>query len=65
MPSDVDDHCDLLQWYEQFSGIEEVIAVSAKFGHGIDELKDWIVSKLPVGPPYYPKVNPVFFMFYF
>lgn len=46
-----------LQWYEQFSGLNEVLAVSAKFGHGVADLKQWLLSKLPLGPPYYPKEN--------
>lgn len=45
-----------LQWYEKFTDVDEVIPVSAKFGHGVDDVKDWILSKLPTGPPYYPKV---------
>ncbi|KAH7298081.1 hypothetical protein KP509_25G026200 [Ceratopteris richardii] len=44
-----------LQWYGKFSGFDQVLAVSARYGHGIDELKSWLVSKLPLGPPYYPK----------
>lgn len=30
--------------------------MSAKYGHGVEDIKDWILSKLPVGPAYYPKV---------
>ncbi|KAI5065406.1 hypothetical protein GOP47_0020101 [Adiantum capillus-veneris] len=44
-----------IQWYEEFSGLKEVLAVSAKYGHGVEELKSWLVSKLPLGPAYYPK----------
>ncbi|XP_074308912.1 GTPase ERA-like, chloroplastic [Silene latifolia] len=44
-----------LQWYEKFTDVDEVIPVSAKYGHGVDDVKDWILSKLPLGPPYYPK----------
>lgn len=44
-----------LQWYEKFTDADEVIPVSAKYGHGVDDVKDWILSKLPLGPPYYPK----------
>ncbi|WRX07589.1 K Homology domain [Theobroma cacao] len=44
-----------LEWYEKFTDVDEVIPVSAKFGHGVDDVKDWILSKLPTGPPYYPK----------
>ncbi|TYI60454.1 hypothetical protein E1A91_D10G105300v1 [Gossypium mustelinum] len=43
------------QWYEKFTDVDEVIPVSAKYGHGVDDIKDWILSKLPTGPPYYPK----------
>ncbi|KDP44597.1 hypothetical protein JCGZ_22179 [Jatropha curcas] len=44
-----------LEWYEKFTDVDEVIPVSAKYGHGVDDVKDWILSKLPVGPVYYPK----------
>ncbi|PPR81668.1 hypothetical protein GOBAR_AA39047 [Gossypium barbadense] len=44
------------QWYEKFTDVDEVIPVSAKYGHGVDDIKDWILSKLPTGPPYYPKM---------
>lgn len=30
--------------------------MSAKYGHGVEDIKNWILSKLPVGPAYYPKV---------
>ncbi|KAF9620100.1 hypothetical protein IFM89_010750 [Coptis chinensis] len=48
-----------LEWYEKFTDVDEVIPVSAKYGHGVDDVKDWILSKLPLGPAYYPKVNVV------
>ncbi|XP_026662576.2 GTPase ERA1, chloroplastic [Phoenix dactylifera] len=44
-----------LQWYEKFANVDEVIPVSAKYGQGVDDVKDWILSKLPFGPAYYPK----------
>ncbi|XVF17932.1 hypothetical protein REPUB_Repub10bG0167400 [Reevesia pubescens] len=44
-----------LEWYEKFTDVDEVIPVSAKYGHGVADVKDWILSKLPTGPPYYPK----------
>lgn len=44
-----------MQWYEKSTDVDEVIPVSAKYGHGVDDVKDWIVSKLPLGPAYYPK----------
>ncbi|CAN6909380.1 unnamed protein product [Brassica oleracea] len=44
-----------LQWYENFTDVDEVIPVSAKYGHGVEDVKEWILSKLPFGPPYYPK----------
>ncbi|XP_042497900.1 GTPase ERA-like, chloroplastic isoform X2 [Macadamia integrifolia] len=44
-----------LEWYEKFTDVDEVIPVSAKYGHGVDDVKEWILSKLPVGPAYYPK----------
>lgn len=47
----------MLQWYEKFTDVDEVIPVSAKFGHGIEDIKNWILTKLPIGPAYYPKVK--------
>ncbi|CAN1344304.1 GTPase ERA-like, chloroplastic [Linum perenne] len=44
-----------LQWYEKFTNVDEVIPVSGKFGHGVEDVKQWILSKLPTGPAYYPK----------
>ncbi|XP_071735291.1 GTPase ERA-like, chloroplastic [Rutidosis leptorrhynchoides] len=44
-----------LEWYEKSTDVDEVIPVSAKYGHGVDDVKDWILSKLPLGPAYYPK----------
>ncbi|XP_034683141.1 GTPase ERA-like, chloroplastic [Vitis riparia] len=44
-----------LEWYEKFTDVDEVIPVSAKYGQGVDDVKDWILSKLPLGPAYYPK----------
>ncbi|KZV42501.1 GTPase Era, mitochondrial [Dorcoceras hygrometricum] len=44
-----------IEWYEKFTKVDEVIPVSAKYGHGVDDVKEWILSKLPIGPAYYPK----------
>jgi translation elongation factor EF-4 len=44
-----------LQWYTKFTDVDEVIPVSAKYGHGVEDVKNWILSKLPNGPAYYPK----------
>lgn len=44
-----------MQWYEKFTDVDEVIPVSAKYGNGVEDIKAWILSKLPVGPTYYPK----------
>ncbi|CAI0392343.1 unnamed protein product [Linum tenue] len=44
-----------LQWYEKHTNVDEVIPVSAKYGHGVEDIKEWILSKLPKGPAYYPK----------
>lgn len=44
-----------LEWYEKNTNVDEVIPVSAKYGHGVDDVKEWILSKLPLGPAYYPK----------
>ncbi|MED6198689.1 hypothetical protein PIB30_068943 [Stylosanthes scabra] len=44
-----------LEWYEKFTDVDEVIPISAKYGHGVEDVRDWILSKLPNGPAYYPK----------
>ncbi|KAF7134258.1 hypothetical protein RHSIM_Rhsim08G0119600 [Rhododendron simsii] len=44
-----------IEWYEKSTDVDEVIPVSAKYGHGVEDVKDWILSKLPLGPAYYPK----------
>ncbi|KAL5713259.1 hypothetical protein ACHQM5_015352 [Ranunculus cassubicifolius] len=44
-----------IEWYEKFTDVDEVMPVSAKYGHGVEDVKDWILSKLPLGPAYYPK----------
>jgi hypothetical protein len=44
------------QWYQKNSGVDEVIAASAKQGTGVDEVKQWLLGHLPYGPAYYPKV---------
>uniref|UniRef100_A0A2P2L1H5 GTP-binding protein era n=1 Tax=Rhizophora mucronata TaxID=61149 RepID=A0A2P2L1H5_RHIMU len=44
-----------LEWYEKFTDVDEVIPVSAKYGHGVEDVKEWILSKIPFGPAYYPK----------
>ncbi|KAJ4822949.1 hypothetical protein Tsubulata_000302, partial [Turnera subulata] len=44
-----------VQWYEKFTDVDEVIPVSAKYGHGVEDVKEWILSKIPNGPAYYPK----------
>ncbi|XP_021303411.1 uncharacterized protein LOC8063614 [Sorghum bicolor] len=44
-----------LEWYQKFTNVDDVIPISAKFGNGVDDIKEWILSKLPLGPAYYPK----------
>ncbi|RHN42076.1 putative GTP-binding protein Era [Medicago truncatula] len=44
-----------LEWYTKFTDVDEVIPVSAKYGHGVEDVKNWILSKLPNGPAYFPK----------
>jgi len=43
------------EWYEKNGGVDEVIATSAKQGRGVDDVKSWLLSRLPYGPAYYPK----------
>lgn len=45
-----------MQWYQKNTDVDDVIPVSAKYGHGVEDVKEWILSKLPFGPAYYPKV---------
>ncbi|GAB2266611.1 hypothetical protein Dimus_001606 [Dionaea muscipula] len=47
------------QWYEKFTNVDDVIAVSAKYGQGVDDIKELILSKLPISPAYYPKMKVV------
>lgn len=44
-----------MEWYEKFGGAGHILPISAKYGHGVEDVKNWIVSKLPSGPAYYPK----------
>ncbi|XP_051140344.1 GTPase ERA-like, chloroplastic [Andrographis paniculata] len=44
-----------IEWYEKCTDADEVIPVSAKYGDGVEDVKEWILSKLPYGPAYYPK----------
>ncbi|KAK1281004.1 putative tRNA modification GTPase mnmE [Acorus gramineus] len=46
-----------IEWYEKFTEVDEVIPVSSKYGQGVDDVKEWILSKLPFGPAYYPKAG--------
>ncbi|GAQ80370.1 hypothetical protein KFL_000520430 [Klebsormidium nitens] len=49
------DLADKVEWYEQNSGADDVIAVSAKYGQGVGAVRQWMLSKMPLGPAYYPK----------
>ncbi|XP_068643633.1 GTPase ERA-like, chloroplastic isoform X2 [Aristolochia californica] len=44
-----------LEWYQKFTDVDDIIPVSAKYGHGVEDVRNWIISKLPRGPAYYPK----------
>nr|ADE77123.1 unknown [Picea sitchensis] len=44
-----------MEWYEKFGGADHILSISAKYGHGVEDVKNWIVSKLPYGPAYYSK----------
>ncbi|XP_050383167.1 GTPase ERA-like, chloroplastic [Argentina anserina] len=44
-----------VEWYEKFTNVDEIIPVSAKHGQGVEDVKQWILSKLPFGPAFYPK----------
>ncbi|KAG9449695.1 hypothetical protein H6P81_009660 [Aristolochia fimbriata] len=44
-----------LEWYQKFTDVDDIIPVSAKYGHGVEDVRNWIISKLPLGPAYYPK----------
>lgn len=54
-----------MQWYEKFTDVDEVIPVSAKYGHGVEDIKEWVLSKLPAAPPYYPKARRNIFSSFF
>ncbi|GAB2296232.1 hypothetical protein Dimus_030360 [Dionaea muscipula] len=51
----LDADCITVVWYEKFTNVDDVIAVSAKYGQGVDDIKELILSKLPISPAYYPK----------
>ncbi|KAJ3670801.1 hypothetical protein LUZ60_008227 [Juncus effusus] len=44
-----------VEWYEKNMDVDDVIPVSAKYGHGVDDVRQWILTKIPFGPAYYPK----------
>jgi hypothetical protein len=31
--------------------------VSAKYGQGVSAVREWVLSHMPLGPAYYPKVS--------
>ncbi len=46
------------KYYEHFMSmdfVDDVLGVSASEGRGVKELRDYIASKLPTGPMYYPE----------
>ncbi|KAJ7538484.1 hypothetical protein O6H91_11G050000 [Diphasiastrum complanatum] len=43
------------EWYQQHGGFEEVLTISAKFGHGVEDLKKKLVKELPFKPGYFPR----------
>ena len=45
----------LVQRYVDLRAFEEVVPVSAKKGTNLEVLMEAVVSRLPVGPPFYPK----------
>lgn len=44
-----------LKWYTENSNAGDVMVVSAKYGQGCEEIRKWALSKLPLGPAYYPR----------
>eukprot|EP00271_Cylindrocystis_brebissonii_P003619 TRINITY_DN14796_c0_g1_i1.p1 TRINITY_DN14796_c0_g1~~TRINITY_DN14796_c0_g1_i1.p1 ORF type:complete len:563 (-),score=64.06 TRINITY_DN14796_c0_g1_i1:907-2595(-) len=44
-----------LEWFRENSGANEVMAVSAKLGQNCSDIHKWALSKMPLGPAYYPK----------
>ncbi|CAM6124716.1 unnamed protein product [Calypogeia fissa] len=41
--------------YQAHGHVDGVLPISAKFGRGVDKVKEWVVSQLPKGPAYFPK----------
>lgn len=44
-----------LNWLQSNAVGIEVLAISAKLGNGVEQLRSWAVDQLPIGPAYYPK----------
>lgn len=47
----------LVTWFKENSQADAVLPLSALNGTGVDALKEWAVSKLPLGPSLYDKVS--------
>ncbi len=41
--------------YKERLGAQHAVAVSALYGDGIEELREYVLAQLPEGPAYYPK----------
>ena len=53
---DADRLGELQQLFESNPAVDTVFATSALRGQGVQEVRQWAASKLPLGPTLYPKV---------
>ena len=48
---------DLQQLFSANAAVDMVLPASALMGRGTEDIKQWALSKLPLGPTLYPKVT--------
>ncbi len=46
----------LVKLFESEGMADKIIPVAAKYGAGVQEVKDWAIQQLKEGPSLYPKV---------
>lgn len=44
-----------ISWLEANEAVTKILPISAKKGQGIEDVKNWATSQLPLGPTLYPK----------
>ncbi|GMH39792.1 hypothetical protein BSKO_07690 [Bryopsis sp. KO-2023] len=46
---------ELKEWYERNCRVDKVFLTNANLGEGVDDVKEWALQQMPLGPPLYPK----------